>query len=108
MKRSLLGAEKMKKGNVMFDLEIGEMEAEDIAEKVVNDPNLLPELLAGISSTNPKVKFGCAKTPRAVSEKDLIIAAHVVDGSGNIVLANPEFQDRIRRELLGVKEIQLN
>jgi len=70
MKRSLLGAEKMKKRNVMLDLERGEMEAEDIAEKVVNNPDLLPELFAGISSTNPKVKFGSAKTLRVVSEKD--------------------------------------
>ena len=42
-----------------------------------------------------------------LDEGDLIIAAHVVDGSGKITLAKPELQDGVTRELLRVKEIPL-
>jgi len=40
-------------------------------------------------------------------EESLITAGHVVDNSGTIALAKPEFQDKITKELLKVEEIPL-
>ena len=43
---------------------------EDIAEKVMKNHDLLPKLTLGLSSKNPRVKFGSAKTLRIISEKN--------------------------------------
>jgi len=59
----------MKENTVLTALESREAEAEEIAERVIKKPSLLPELLSGIRSTKPEVKFGSAKTLRIISEK---------------------------------------
>jgi len=56
--------------NILSELEKKENNARDIAEKVMKNSYLLPELLNGISSTKPRVKFGSAKILRIISEKD--------------------------------------
>ena len=58
----------MKKAIVPNLLE--KQKAEDIAEKVMENPDLLEELHSGISSKKPKTKFGSAKTLRIISEKN--------------------------------------
>jgi len=45
-------------------------EAEAMAQKVMKNPELLSELLSGISSTNPKTKFTSAKILRIISDEN--------------------------------------
>jgi len=54
----------------MKELEKEETKAEDEAENVMKDPNLLPEIFDGISSENPSVKFKSAKILRIISERN--------------------------------------
>ena len=44
--------------------------ADDLAERVRGDFDLLPEIFKGISSTNPRIRYGCAKVLRIVSEEN--------------------------------------
>jgi hypothetical protein len=64
----LLEVEKMK-GNILSTFEKKGTEAEDVAEKITKNPDLLPELITGIHSPNPKMKFQSAKVLRIVSER---------------------------------------
>lgn len=45
-------------------------EAEAVAQKVIKNPELLSELLSGVSSTNPKTKFTSAKILRIISDEN--------------------------------------
>jgi len=54
----------------MKELEKEETKAEDEAENVMKDPNLLLEIFDGISSENPSVKFKSAKILRIISERN--------------------------------------
>jgi len=60
----------MENADILSGLAKKETKAEDIAERVLKKPGLLPELFVGISSTNPRVMFGSAKILRTISEKD--------------------------------------
>jgi len=60
----------MKKNTILTLFGKKDTETEDIAEKVVENPDLLPELFAGISSIDPKIKFGSAKVLRIISGKN--------------------------------------
>jgi len=150
--------------DVLEELGKKETEAADIAHKVVENPDLLPELFDGISSATARTRFASAKILRMISEENpeilypnmdffvnlldsennilkwnamdiianlividtdnkfnrlfkkfygylydgsLITAGHVVDNSGKIALAKPEFQDEITKELLKVEKIHL-
>ena len=59
----------MKEDNILSAFEKKETKVEDIAEKVMKNPNLLPEFFVRISSTNPRIKFGSAKVLRIISER---------------------------------------
>jgi len=61
---------EMKKSDILDLLGKKEIRAEDIAEKAVNNSDFLAEILNGISSETPRVKFNCAKILRIVSGKD--------------------------------------
>jgi len=54
----------LKKDMVLSMLEKKDAHAEHIAQKVIERSELLPELLSGISSTSPRVRFGSAKVLR--------------------------------------------
>jgi len=43
--------------------------ADGLAQKVKGDFDLLPEIFKGISSTNPRIKYGCAKIISLISEE---------------------------------------
>lgn len=51
----------MKESKILYKLGIKEIKAEDLAEKVLRNPDLLPEIFNGISSANPRIKFKSAK-----------------------------------------------
>jgi hypothetical protein len=59
----------MKKDNILSTIAEEETETEDVAEKVIRIPELLPEVLAGIDSANPRIRFGSAKILRIISGK---------------------------------------
>lgn len=59
----------MKKSDILDKLGKKEIKAEEIAEKIEN-PGFLPEILNGISSENPRVRFKSAKILRIVSEQN--------------------------------------
>ena len=58
----------MRKNMVLSMLEKKDADAEHIAQKVIERSELLPELLSGVSSANPRVRFGSAKVLRTISE----------------------------------------
>jgi len=60
----------MENADILSKLARKETRAEDIAEKVLKKPDLLPQLFLGISSTNSRVMFGSAKILKIISEKD--------------------------------------
>ncbi|UCG51684.1 MAG: hypothetical protein JSW58_16110 [Candidatus Latescibacterota bacterium] len=43
-------------------------DADKIAKRMIQNPGLLPELLDGITSDQARVKFGCSKVARIISE----------------------------------------
>lgn len=59
----------MKKPDVLEDLARKRITADDLTEKVKKNLDLLPTVLRGISSPAPRVKYGCAKTLRSLSEE---------------------------------------
>ncbi len=52
---------------------------ETIAQKVIRQPKLLPEVLAGLDAEKPAVKYGCASVLRFVSEKQPALLAPQLD-----------------------------
>lgn len=60
----------MKESKILYKLGIKEIKAEDLAEKVLRNPDLLPEIFNGISSANPRIKFKSAKILRVINEKN--------------------------------------
>lgn len=65
----MLGIEKMEKNNILNAIAKKETENEEVAEKTMKNPELLPELLAGINSTNPRIRFESAKVLRIISRR---------------------------------------
>jgi mannose-6-phosphate isomerase-like protein (cupin superfamily) len=47
-----------------------ESDAEKIAEMVVEDEKIIPEVIGGLSSEDPKVKYRCGKALMILSEKN--------------------------------------
>jgi hypothetical protein len=60
----------MKKASISSLLEKKQVKAEDIAEQALQNPNLIQELVDGISSSSPRIRFGSAKILRIISEKN--------------------------------------
>lgn len=59
----------MNKSNILDELGERAISADDLAQKARRDVHLLSEIFKGISSTNPRVKYGCAKILRTLSEE---------------------------------------
>lgn len=59
----------MKKSDILNSFEEKHVKAEDIAEKVMCNPNMVQELLSGISSASARKRFGSAKVLRIISER---------------------------------------
>ena len=57
----------MKKNDIMENLGNKAITPEDLAVEVLENLDLLPKIFEGISSSNPNIKFGCAKILRTVS-----------------------------------------
>jgi hypothetical protein len=55
--------------NILKELGKKETEAADIVYKVTENPDLLPELLDGISSATARIRFASAKVLKMISEK---------------------------------------
>jgi hypothetical protein len=59
----------MGKTNILAELEDKRLGVGEIADIVIKDPDQLSELLLGIASARPQVKYGSAKVLRIISEK---------------------------------------
>jgi len=59
----------MRGSDILHRLEEG-AKVEEMVEEAIKNRALLNELFNGLSSSNPKVKFGSAKALRSLSEKD--------------------------------------
>ncbi|UCG70949.1 MAG: hypothetical protein JSV09_08125, partial [Thermoplasmata archaeon] len=57
----------MNKTDIMEKLGNKAITPDDLAMEVLEDLDLLPKIFEGISSSNSKIKFGCAKILRTVS-----------------------------------------
>ena len=51
-------------------LEAQEINPEELAEQIMDDPDLLQDILPGIFSEKARVKFPIAKILRTISEKE--------------------------------------
>lgn len=60
----------MKESGILDEIGRKEVKTEDIADKAIENTELLPEILNGVTSKNPRVKFNSAKVLRIISEKD--------------------------------------
>lgn len=60
----------MKENDILNLIANKEIEPENIAERVMEKPNLLPELMSGVSSRNARIRFGSAKILRMISKKN--------------------------------------
>jgi len=69
----------MKKIDVLEKLGRKEVKAEDIAKNAIKRPDLLPQILNGISSENATIKFRSAKTLMVISEKNPAILYSKMD-----------------------------
>lgn len=65
----ILVGDIMEQNEILERLAEKEIAPDDLAEEVLKDLDLLPEIVKGISSTNPQIKFGCAKILRTVSRE---------------------------------------
>lgn len=85
----------MKENNILSAIAEEGTETEDIAERVMKNPELLPKLLTGIYSTSPRIKFGSAKVLRMISGRDpemlysrMEIFVNLLDSENNILKWN--------------------
>jgi hypothetical protein len=53
--------------------------ADDLVEEIKQDENLIPVVIEGISSNNARIKFGCAKILRTISEEQPEILYQNID-----------------------------
>lgn len=60
----------MKKTSILGELEKKDVNAEGMAERVIRNPDLVQELLGGITSANARIKFGSAKILKMISERN--------------------------------------
>ena len=60
----------MEKVDVLEKLGKKGIKAEDMAKNVIEDPDLLIEIFNGTSSTNARIRYGCAKILRIISEEN--------------------------------------
>lgn len=60
----------MPKDNYLYKLGKKEISVDELIKNVKNDFSLIPMVVDGVSSTNPRIKFGCAKTLSKISEKN--------------------------------------
>lgn len=60
----------MKENSILNAIAKKETKTEEVAEKVMENSELLPELLSGIESANPRIRFGSAKVLRIISGKN--------------------------------------
>ncbi len=58
-----------------LEQERGEKDADisHIAERVIDDPTLLNDVLSGLSAKKPRIKYGCEKVLRRISEKNPVM-----------------------------------
>ncbi|UCH88071.1 MAG: hypothetical protein JSV49_07330 [Thermoplasmata archaeon] len=54
---------------ILDDLSTRKITPDDLAEMVIHNIDLLPDIIKGISSDNARIRLGCAKIIRTVSEK---------------------------------------
>jgi len=59
----------MAESRLLQQIALKEADKGKIAEKVIKKPGLLPELLRGLKSDHPPIKYGCAKVLRVVSDR---------------------------------------
>jgi len=60
----------IEKTDIFKKLETKELKARDLVDDTLKNVDLLPEIINGISSKNPRVKFKSAEILRQISEKD--------------------------------------
>jgi hypothetical protein len=59
----------MAESRLLQQIALKEADKGKIAGKVIKKPGLLPELLRGLKSDRPAIKYGCAKVLRVVSDR---------------------------------------
>jgi len=85
----------MKGLGILDKLKEKEIKHEELAEKVIKNKELLHELFNGVSSVNPRIKFGSAKILRIISKRNpkmlyskIEVFANLLDSENNILKWN--------------------
>ncbi len=60
----------MPESKLLQEIAQKETNKEEIRDRVIEKPRLLSEIIEGLSSDNARVKYGCAKILRMISEKE--------------------------------------
>jgi len=86
---------RMKKSEILDNLGKKEIKAEDLAEKIVKNPDFLLDILNGVSSGNSRIKFKSAKILRIISDKnpkmlypEMDFFINLLDSENNIIKWN--------------------
>ena len=85
----------MPEGNYLYKLGKNEISTEELIKNVKDDFSLISMILEGVSSTNPRIKFGCAKILSKISEehpeklyKEIDFFIDLLDIENNIIKWN--------------------
>ena len=85
----------MRGSSILDKLEERETKVEELAEEAIKNKELLHELFNGVSSANPRIKFGSAKILRIISERNpkmlypsMEFFVNLLDGGNNILKWN--------------------
>ena len=85
----------MSEDNYLYKLGKNEMVADELIKYVKDDFSLIPMIIDGISSQNPRIKFGCAKTLSKISEdhpeklyKEIDFFINLLDNKNKIIKWN--------------------
>ena len=81
--------------NYLYKLGKNEITADDLIKYVKDDFSLISMVITGVSSQNPRVKFGCAKTLSKISEEyperlyeEIDFFINLLDSENNIIKWN--------------------
>jgi hypothetical protein len=59
----------MSPSNLLREIGQKETDKNEIADRVIGNPELLPEIIEGLSANKARIKYGCARVLRLLSEK---------------------------------------
>jgi len=60
----------MEKTELFENVSNNEIKKEDLAEEIIQNPDLIPSLIKGLDESKPGIKYGCSKILYLISERN--------------------------------------